>query len=252
MIEKNFWLDVKAAWTVSASPQSSRISAGGGDGREPLTEEDSWEKEVSFDELDFDKSVDSMMSGGDFVLQEDSQEKSPKERPVEASPAAPPRQVLDAEKFEEWMDQRTLNGYTEAARLLAYCQLPEKMDDLYQKLISRIPVLQDAVIKFKSVYQADLEAFYDYYIPEALQLTSSYLEYLEAGVGEDIIRETEDEIMDVVKKLILAINDKIDEIYQFASIEIKAKAKTLESLMSQDGYVDTEFKLNSYGRKNQS
>lgn len=248
MIEKDFWLDVKAAWIVSASPQSGRGPAGAGDVGDPLSEEDPWEPEVSFDELDFDKSVDSMMSGGDFVLQKDPWGKTSKERPVEPAPeplpVTPSRPALDVEKFEEWMDQRTLNGYVEAARLLADCQLPDKMEDLYQKLISRIPVLQDAVIKFKSVYQADLEAFYDYYIPEALQLTSAYLEYLGAGVGADIVSETEDEIMDVVKKLILAINDKIDEIYQFASIEIKAKAKALESLMSQDGYVDPEFKLN--------
>ena len=40
------------------------------------------------------------------------------------------------------------------------------------------------------------------------------------------------------------MNDKIDEIYKFASIEIKAKAKALESMMSQDGYVDPKFKIN--------
>ena len=39
------------------------------------------------------------------------------------------------------------------------------------------------------------------------------------------------------------VNEKIDEIYKFASIEIKAKAKALESLMSQDGYVDPNYKF---------
>ena len=52
------------------------------------------------------------------------------------------------------------------------------------------------------------------------------------------------EIVDAVKKLIIAVNDKIDEIYKFASIEIKAKAKALESLMSSEGYVDSGFKIN--------
>ena len=142
------------------------------------------------------------------------------------------------------MELRTLQGYTEAAKLLLCCELPEEMDGLYQELISRMPVLQDAITKFESVYQADVEEFYEYYIPETLQLTSTYLEYLDAGIGDDIVKETEVEIVDAVKKLIIAVNDKIDEIYKFASIEIKAKAKALESLMSSDGYIDSKFKLN--------
>ena len=75
-------------------------------------------------------------------------------------------------------------------------------------------------------------------------MTSTYLEYLDAGIGDDIVKETEVEIVDAVKKLIIAVNDKIDEIYKFASIEIKAKAKALESLMSSEGYVDSGFKIN--------
>lgn len=43
--------------------------------------------------------------------------KTSKERPVgpapEPLPVTPSRPVLDVEKFEEWMDQRTLNGYVE-------------------------------------------------------------------------------------------------------------------------------------------
>ena len=141
------------------------------------------------------------------------------------------------------MGQRTLQGYTEAARLLLYCELPEEIKGLYEELILRLPVLQDAVTKFEGVYQTDLDQFYDYYIPETLQLTSAYLEYLDAGIGEDIVNETEKEILDALKQLLIAVNDKVDEIYKFASIEIKAKAKALESLMSQDGYVDPKFKL---------
>ena len=79
--------------------------------------------------------------------------------------------------------------------------------------------------KFEGVYQTDLDQFYDYYIPETLQLTSAYLEYLDAGIGEDIVNETEKEILDALKQLLIAVNDKVDEIYKFASIEIKAKAK---------------------------
>jgi hypothetical protein len=67
---------------------------------------------------------------------------------------------------------------------------------------------------------------------------------MDVGIGEKILSETEREVLDAASKLLFAVNDKIDEIYKFASIEIKAKAKALESLMSQDGYVDLNFKIN--------
>ena len=88
-------------------------------------------------------------------------------------------------------------------------------------------------------------SFYEYYIPEALQLTSVYIEYLDVGIGEKILQETENEVLVATEKLVIAVNDKIDEIYRFASMEIKAKAKALESVMSQDGYVDSSFKINN-------
>lgn len=74
------------AWIVSAPSRSGRGPAGAGDVEEALSEEDPWGK-------------------------------TSKERPVEPSPeplpVTPSRPVLDVEKFEEWMDQRTLNGYVE-------------------------------------------------------------------------------------------------------------------------------------------
>ena len=239
MIEKQFWMDAKAAWIVSDTPQVTKVHTGSGGTIDPSLLSDPWDTEVSFDDLDFDESVQSVMSGGDFVLKNGKNSEPEEERPT-----IPSRPVLDVEKFEKNMELRTLQGYTEAAKLLLCCELPEKMDGLYQELISRMPVLQYAITKFESVYQADVEEFYEYYIPETLQLTSTYLEYLDAGIGDDIVKETEVEIVDAVKKLIIAVNDKIDEIYKFASIEIKAKAKALESLMSSDGYIDSKFKLN--------
>lgn len=234
MIEKQFWINVKEAWIVSAQTKITNVHADSEGTKDFSMPDDSEDMEVSFDDIDFDRSVESVISGGDFVLKEGQE----KEQTV-----APSRPALDTAAFEQKMGQRTLQGYTEAARLLLHCELPEEIKGLYEELILRLPVLQDAVTKFEGVYQTDLDQFYDYYIPETLQLTSAYLEYLDAGIGKDIVNETEKEILDALKQLLIAVNDKVDEIYKFASIEIKAKAKALESLMSQDGYVDPKFKL---------
>lgn len=159
-------------------------------------------------------------------------------------PRKPGRPHLDRNRFEELLKQQNLLSYVEACKLLIKCALPEEMDNLFKELIIRIPVLQESMDKFREMYQPDMYQFYEYYIPEALQLTVSYIEYLDVGIGEKILIETEREVLDAVKKLLIAVNDTIDEIYKFASMEIKAKAKALESIMSQDGHVDQNFKIN--------
>lgn len=163
---------------------------------------------------------------------------------VIVDPVRPRRPQLNKKLFEELLQKQELLDYTQACRLLRNCELPEKMDDLYKELIIRMPILQESIDKFAEVYEPDMYQFYEYYIPEALQLTATYIEYLDVGIGEKILSETEREVLDAASKLLIAVNDKVDEIYKFASIEIKAKAKALESLMSQDGYVDPNFKIN--------
>ena len=128
--------------------------------------------------------------------------------------------------------------------MLRVCALPDDMDDLYEKIVDRMQVLSDAIKRFKEVYQADLTQFYEYYIPETLQLTASYLEYRNIGISEEIMRQTAQEVMNSAEQLLIALGDTTDRIFRFATIEIKAKAKALESVMSQDGYVNPNFKIN--------
>lgn len=149
----------------------------------------------------------------------------------------------DHEKFQELLARHQLPDYAAACQLLTDVGLPEQMDALCRELRLRILALQEAADRFHEVYRPDLHMFYKYYIPETLQLTASYCEYLDAGIGERILQETEKNVLDAGRKLLQALNEEIGEIYQFASIELGAKAKALESLMSRNGYVDPAHKL---------
>lgn len=153
------------------------------------------------------------------------------------------RPKLNTDQFEWLIEQQTIPAYTEACHLLLECELPESMDELMNQLIERMSVLQETAEKFGGIYEADLSQFYEYYIPEALELTSTYLEYLDLDIGEALINETEKEVMDAIEKLVLSVNEKIEEICKYAMIEIRAKAKAFDSMMSQDGYVGSEFKI---------
>lgn len=160
-----------------------------------------------------------------------------------SKPVKRKRLKLNTDQFEWLIEQHTIPAYTEACHLLLECELPESMDELMNQLIERMSVLQETTEKFGGIYEADLSQFYEYYIPEALELTSTYLEYLDLDIGEELINETEREVMDAIEKLVLSVNEKIEEICKYAMIEIRAKAKALDSMMSQDGYVGSEFKI---------
>lgn len=115
---------------------------------------------------------------------------------------------------------------------------------LYGNLIERIAVLEKTAEKYKDDYQVDLTQFYDYYIPEVVHITTTFLGYIDDRVGKAIVDSAEKEVMAAGETLLLAINEKINEIYKFASIEIKAKAKALDAIMNQEGYVDSTYKIN--------
>ena len=254
MIDRQFWEDVKSVWIVQIPPKVKDAETGSDSAINPDLLKESWNaEEIPFDLVDYNEAVQAVFNGGDIPLKQcvniqrppETEKLEPdKSEPVKPEPEKPKRPQLDTEMFDSLLEKQTLPDYVEACKLLIKCELPDKMEGLYDLLIERMPVLQDAIVKFEGVYQPDMYQFYEYYIPEALQLTETYLEYLDAGISEQIIQETEKEVMDAVNKLLTAVNDIIDEIYRFASMEIKAKAKALESLMSQDGYIDTNFKIN--------
>lgn len=156
---------------------------------------------------------------------------------------AKPKPLLNTEAFDNYIDKKDLPSYVECCKLLMKCCLPAEMEEIYVTLADRMTVLQEAIQKFQKVYQADMTGFYDYYIPEALQLTATYLEYENAGIDREIIESTKAEVFEAARSLLTAVNDKIDEIYKFASLEIQAQAKALAQLMGQDGYVDPALKI---------
>jgi hypothetical protein len=162
-----------------------------------------------------------------------------------AEPTLVKKHQIDEDRFNALLDERNLDAYIEACGLRRNATLPEGIDNRYLERVQRLMVLKESTEKYKDYYQPDLYEFYDFYIPEALQITVSFLEYLDAGIGENILLETEQEITEALDKLMIGVNEKIDEIYKFASIEIKAKAKALDSVMGQNGYVSPEYKFNN-------
>ena len=233
MIDRKFWEDVRKAWVVVPPPKINDVKTGSGGTIDPSLLMDPWSiMKNPADDNNGDVAENTTPNNENVtVTQQQTVVETPKK----------PR--LDKYKFDELMAKQDMPGYIDACRLLLVCELPDKMSSVYGDLIEQMRILGESVDKFKEVYHTDLDQFYEYYIPEALQLTATYLEYIEIGIDDEIVHETEAEVMQAIEKLLLAVKEKKDEIYKFASIEIKAKAKALESLMSQDGFVDPAYKI---------
>lgn len=154
-----------------------------------------------------------------------------------------PNSGLDKKKFNELVQNGNIPDYIAAAKLLLACALPEDIAQTFRQLIERMPILQDAVNRFDDIYHADLDQFEEYFAPEALKITAVYLDYQAVRPSEKILKETRDGVFLATRKLLQVVNEKIDEIYRFVTIDANAEAKALETLMSQDGHVDPAHRI---------
>lgn len=150
---------------------------------------------------------------------------------------------FDKSGFYSLLEKQDLPSFVLAGEMLLKCDLPDEIADNYGRIIERMPVLQDAINKFDDVYHADIDLFTEYYAPEAFRITATLLEYEAVKPSEKIIEETRENVIQATRKLILVVDEKIDEIYKFVTIETNAEARALEAMMSQDGYVDSNLKI---------
>ena len=155
-----------------------------------------------------------------------------------------PQSKLKKKEFEEFIGKGDIPGYVNACLLLLECDLPEDIKTNYDQLVMRMPILQDAIDKFDEVYHADIDQFNEYFAPEALRVTATYLDYQAVAPSEKILGETRENVLLATKKLVQVVNEKIDEIYMFVTIETNAEARAVEDVMIRDGYVDSQYKIN--------
>lgn len=154
-----------------------------------------------------------------------------------------PDSGLDKKRFYGLIQYGGIQNYIIACGLLLECRLPDEIAQTFRQLVERMPILQDADNRFSDIYHADMDQFEEYFAPEALKITAVYLDYQAVRPSEKILKETRDSVFLATRKLLQVVNEKIDEIYRFVTIDANAEAKALETLMSQDGYVDPEHRI---------
>lgn len=153
-----------------------------------------------------------------------------------------PKYYLDKSRIDELVKIASIPSYIDCVRLLISCNLPEDIDNRYIKLKERLVVLNNSLDRFPDEREAS-ERFIEYYIPELIDISTVYIDYLNTGIDESTIQNAGYDIIKSTDALISAINDRLEEMYLYTAMEMKARAIAVENILGQDGFVNPAFRL---------
>lgn len=131
--------------------------------------------------------------------------------------------------------QNSLESYIFTLKELGDANLPVDMKSSLAAVSEAIKALVNALEQYPSEASQSYK-FKDYYIPEIINLTNSYIEYNKAGVSDNVIRPVYVKVMNALADVEAAAKQRINEIYQVATMGTKAKADALQRVLGQDGY----------------
>ena len=137
--------------------------------------------------------------------------------------------------LEEMIEGADLDSYIFYFEDVQHSQMDEEMQNQIGILIEKMHKLSVALEKYPDKVEGT-HRFSSYYLPETLRLIFSYQQYLNAGVSKDKIDKVYDKVMESIETVIVAVEHKIDNIYQVATMDTVAKANALQKIMGQDGY----------------
>lgn len=90
-----------------------------------------------------------------------------------------------------------------------------------------------------------MRRFMDYYLPTTVKLVESYADFDRAGIQGENIRNAKTEIEKTMDTINQAFEKLLDDMYQDEAFEAAADARVLKTLLAQDGYMESEFSMNT-------
>lgn len=90
-----------------------------------------------------------------------------------------------------------------------------------------------------------MRKFMDYYLPTTVKLVESYADFDRVGIQGDNIMTAKAEIEKTMDTINQAFEKLLDDMYQDAAFEAAADAKVLKTVLAQDGYMKSEFSMNT-------
>ncbi len=142
-----------------------------------------------------------------------------------------------------FLEKEDIESYIFGIKTMLDTGMPERLQMDLVELIRALECLDITLKKYPS-YKEQSYKFFTYYIPEAVKILYSYNEYEKAGLEEREINPVYEKVMAVIQKLSVSVKQQIVDIYKKAIMDTNARAKALIDLLGQDGFVDSDFKIN--------
>ncbi len=137
----------------------------------------------------------------------------------------------------DYFKKSNLDIYIFTLEALGEKNVPEEMNSALRDVVYKLKLLKEALKKYPS-QQQQAHRFFTYYIPETIRVTYSYIEYQQARVSEQRINQVYELVMQAIERLSHAASQKVDEIYQLATMNTMAQADALHKIIGQDGYLE--------------
>ena len=238
MTDDNFWQEVRSHWVKNKSSSADVYVRSGEESNA-----------IDFFAADYDATVAAMLNGGAPIIVNNA-DQIKEENTVNSEPdIVEYKQVvkkhdINLEEYEGYMDLHSLDGFLKAGKILYKSDMSDDMKESFTSILAKLPALEETVNKFKSFYEIDISQFTDIYIPNCYELILGFYSYEDVGVDKEILDRTKVEILSAIKTLDESLTDKINEICEFGSIQLRAAARAAEAVMNVNGFVSPEHRIN--------
>ena len=139
---------------------------------------------------------------------------------------------LSADTFKE----ADIPAYVFGLKALIDFDMPDQLQNEILEMANALEKLDEALKKYPS-HKEVAHRFFTYYIPETMRLIFTYNEYENAELSERRMNPVYNKVMMSIRKVSVAANQRVEEIYQLATMDTVAKADALQRIMGKDGYI---------------
>lgn len=174
------------------------------------------------------------------------------------------KEYLEKQRLEDAGRQEAVGEQPEEGKDLTAEEQIERDGHAYMNRLRELNIQIPGEIVSNKLYQLDyllqrifmvlkehpekcpqMRKFMDYYLPTTVKLVESYADFDRAGVQGEHIRTAKAEIEKTMDTINQAFEKLLDDMYQDAAFEAAADAKVLKTLLAQDGYMKSDFSMNT-------
>lgn len=135
----------------------------------------------------------------------------------------------------ELNNQTDIEIFIESFEFMQNLDIPINFKEEINKIINYLIRLKETIEKYCE-RRNEIGDFLDYYLPESIKLLLQYIDYQNAGVDEEMLKDVNKKIYNTLNDIHNALCKEINELYKYDTVITKARADALSGILLQDGF----------------